>query len=164
MLEQLRATELEKQLDQVRQAQAEGADNPNTTALLLRQVMSKESEVRNAALEALVQLNDTNAISGLEEARGLIADPDDKAAILQTIEYLKLPPAMDGSPPPPEITAAENNSAQAPKVRPIRPNPMFTRGPKKSRGTTAAPAPSAAQPAGPAYPAQPQTQPDAVPQ
>jgi hypothetical protein len=159
MLEQLRAQEMEKQLDQVRQAQADGALNPQSTALLLRQVMSQESEVRNAALEALVQLNDTNAIPGLEEATAFVNDPGDKAAILQAIEYLKTPSAMDGSPPPPEMMATYSNYLRLAKKRPIRPNPAFQRGATKNKWTRAAAAASAAQPAAPGYPAQPQTQP-----
>ena len=159
MLEQLRAQELEKQLDQVRQVQADGANNPQSTALLLRQVMSQEPEVRHAALEALVQLDDTNAIPGLEEALAFVNDPGDKAAIQQAIEYLKTPSAMDGSPPPPELMASYSNYTRQAKSRPIRPNPAYQRGAKKNKWARPAPAASAAQPAAPGYPAQPQTLP-----
>ena len=164
MLEQVRLAELEKQLDQVRQVQADGPENPNSTALLLTQVMSQEPEVRAAALEALVQLNDTNAIPGLEEAVLSVDDPEFKTAISQAIEYLKLPSGLDADLPAREMTAAEMSAQVSSRKRPIRPNPAFLRGEKKGRPMSAAPGAPTAQPAPAGYPAQPEAQPGSPPQ
>jgi hypothetical protein len=151
-VEQLRVTELGRELDQVRELQAAGAGDPNTTAMLLTKVTSREPEVRRSALDALRQLNDTNAIPGLEQAATLVEDPREKVAFMDVIDYLKLP----------EATATDMSEGTNPPllkpIEPRRPNPRLqstlkTRGqPKLRQG-----APPAAQPGAPtATPGAPQ--------
>ena len=123
ILEQLRAAEIDRELDQIRELQAAGADNPQTTGLLLGKVTHREPEVRKAALEALVQLNDTNAIPGLEQAASLIQDPREKVAVMDAVSYLKLPGVADGTSP--ELADASNYQASATSPRQVVPNPRF---------------------------------------
>ena len=112
MMEQLRVADVAKELDQVRELQAGGAGNPATTALLLGKVTHRESEVRKAAVEALVQLGDTNAVPGLEEAVGQLQDSRDKVALLDAIDYLKLSEIGSGGPSP-GVAAADSKSSEA---------------------------------------------------
>ena len=161
IVEQLRAAEIDKELDQIRELQAGGADNPQTTGLLLGKVMGKEPEVRKAAREALVQLGDTNAIPGLEQAVGLVEDPREKMALTDAIDYLKLPDAMAVQP---TMNSSLESIAQAARPRKVTPkNPRTLPGRSRPRPPAGPPAGAAAQPTTPAnpYPAQPDTQPDA---
>jgi hypothetical protein len=130
VVEQLRAKELAKELDQVRELLAQGPSDPATPELLLNKVTSREPEVRKAAVEALVQLNATNVIPGLEQALNQTDDTREKAILLEAINYLKLP---DNAPPPPGTTAAGGalaptaadsaNTPAAPRDRPApKPN------------------------------------------
>jgi hypothetical protein len=149
-LEQLRATDMAKELDQVRELQAGGSD-PNTTALLLGKVTSREPEVRRAALEALKQLNDTNAIPALEQAMSTVEDAREKVAFLDVIDYLKLPEAT--------IPAADTNLGPMTETSPMKPRPMnprFQSTMKNRRQLKARPAaPAGAQPGTAPTPATP---------
>jgi hypothetical protein len=62
-------------------------------------VTNPEKEVRKAALEALMQLNDTNAIPRLQQAVKSLEDPHDKSAVLDAIAYLQLPDTITNEPP-----------------------------------------------------------------
>jgi hypothetical protein len=162
VLDQLRAAEIAKELDQIRELQAEGADSPTVTGLLLGKVTHREPEVRTAARDALVQLGDTNAISGLEQALGHIEDPREKTAVMEAIEYLKLPDAMAAEPPPAGANSGRDNTPAARAKRAGQKNPKGQPGRKPGWRPPAPAAGAAAQPAAPAnpYPAQPQTQPE----
>src|ERR1035437_175172 len=103
MQEQLRAKELAKSLDEVRELQAQGPSDPATSELLLNMVTHREPEVRKAAVEALVQLNATNAIPGLEQALAVTEDSRDKIALMEAINYLKL---SEEAPLPPSVNPA----------------------------------------------------------
>jgi hypothetical protein len=154
VLEELRAKELTTELDQVRELQAQGSADPATIGLLLTKVTHREPEVRKAALEALVQLNDTNAIPGLEQATGLIEDPREKVAFMDAVIYLKLPGVTDGAAP--ELADASNNPTPAMSPREVVPNPKFQPGAKKQGRRQSRQLPGTAQPAAPASPGQTQ--------
>ena len=77
--------------------------------------------MRKAALAALVQLNDTNAVPGLKQAAEQMKDPRAKVAVMDTIDYLKLPSVMPDVPPPGAIT----NNADLPMPEHIQMNPNF---------------------------------------
>jgi len=166
ILEQLRAAEIAKELDQIRELLADGAVNPHATGLLLAKVVHREPEVRKAAKDALVQLGDTNAIPGLEQAVGLVEEPREKLALLEAIDYLKLPDAMAEQP---TKVSTDNNNAPA-----LRPRNMVPKDPKAQPGKNrkrwqqrppngaTAPQPAPAAPANP-NPAQLQTQPNSLP-
>jgi len=159
ILEQLRAAEVDRELDQIRELQAGGTDNPQTTGLLLGKVTHRETEVRKAALEALVQLNDTNAIPGLEQAASLIQDPREKVAFMDAVSYLKLPGVTDGAAP--ELADASNYPAPAITPRKVLPNPRFQPGANRQARRQNRLGPSAGQPVPPANPSQPQPAPAA---
>ncbi len=156
IIEQLRATERMRELDEVRELQAAGGTTPNTTELLLNKLTHEEPEVREAALVALVHLGDTNVLPGLEQALATIENPREKVAILDAIEYLKLPTMNSDLPPvaapdagnvdpatrrkAPKTTSTTPSGGQAP--RPTRDLSQRVRGPQ---GTPATP-PSAPPP------------------
>jgi hypothetical protein len=151
--EQLREAELAKQLDEVRELQAEGWASPTTTSLLLSKVTHPEPEVRKGAVEALVQLHATDAVPGLEQALGHLENPRDKVAVMDAIEYLKLPTE---SPRP--AAATDGSGSGKDTLMPVKPkresgasNPRPQSGARKSRQRDAtAPAAPATQPGSPA--------------
>src|ERR1035437_8155252 len=99
--EQLRAAEVEKEVNQIQdlQGEADGTNNPIIITALLDKLSHPEAEVRKAVLDALKQLNDTNAVPGLEQAAENIKDPREKVAVLDAIDYIKLPSATENVPP-----------------------------------------------------------------
>jgi hypothetical protein len=135
--------------------QAEGSPTPGGRAVLLAALSeSKEKEVRQAALNAIVQLDDTAAIPGLEQALAQIADPREKAAVMDAVDQLKLPSTT------PEVAVSGNMRSQRPPGAKIKHNPRFTgtnpRVPNSSLHTVRPPSQSAASPdAGQAQPAAP---------
>jgi hypothetical protein len=99
--EQSRDAEVGKELDAIQAllGEADGMNNSTIIPALLAKVAHPEAEVRKAALAALVQLNDTNAVPGLEQAVAAIKDPRAKVDVMDTIDYLKLPNVMPDVPP-----------------------------------------------------------------
>src|ERR1019366_3320246 len=98
--EESRAAQIQWDLDEVREALANGTEDPSATEnILLDKVTNPEKEVRKAALEALMQLNDTNAIPRLQQAVKNLEDPHDKSAVLDAIAYLQLPENTTNEPP-----------------------------------------------------------------
>ncbi len=114
--EQMHAAAVAKELNQIQelQGEADGENNPTIISALLDKVANPEAEVRKAALEALRQLNDTNAIPGLQQAEELIKDPRGKVAVLDVIDYLKLPNVTDV---PPADTATNNPDMTNKKIK-----------------------------------------------
>ena len=90
--------EVERELQEITDLSLAGSGNPHTAGLLAGKLTHREKEVRAAALDALIHLNDTNIIPTLEQTVGLIEDPREKVALLDAIAYLKLP--EDAEPPP----------------------------------------------------------------
>jgi hypothetical protein len=111
IMEQLRAAEVGKELDQIRSIVVEGVESPTTLGILVGKVTHAEPAVRSAALQAVVSLNDTNAIPGLEKAAEAMEDPREKVAVMDAIAYLKLP---DGLPDTPLTNAMMVSSTSAP--------------------------------------------------
>lgn len=98
--EEARAAQIQRDLDEIREALANGTVDPSATEnILLDKVTNPEKEVRTAALEALIQLNDTNAIPRLQQAVQSLEDLHDKSAVLDAIAYLQLPEATTNEPP-----------------------------------------------------------------
>ena len=122
IVEQMREADVVRELDQVRELQATGAGDEKVVALLVARVTHTEPKVREAAIAALVQLNDTNAIPGLEQALGLTQDSRDKASLEQAIEYLKLPSATPAELPPATADAASAPSTPVGASRQDRPS------------------------------------------
>ena len=99
--EAMREAVINKELDEIQQLQdqADGSNNLVIISAILAKLASPESAVRQAALDALRQMNDTNAIPGLQRAEQTLTDPRDKVAVLDTIDYLKLPSLTENVPP-----------------------------------------------------------------
>lgn len=162
ILEGLRVAERMRALDEVRELQAAGGATPNTTELLLNKLTHKEADVREAALQALVHLGDTNVLPGLEQALATIENPREKVAMMDAIEYLKLPTALSDLPPvaspdggnadptirPKAPPAAPNSTTPAGKTqRPVRDLSQRARGYQTTPGTQpVSPAPTATPP------------------
>ena len=125
--EQTRAAAIEKELAAIQElvSEADGDNNPTIISALLDKVVYPEPAVRAAALDALKQLNDTNAVPGLQQAAERIADPRGKVAVLDVIDYLKLPNVTPDVPP----DGFTNNNNRATRPRPTRNvNPNFQHG------------------------------------
>jgi hypothetical protein len=146
LAEKARTAEVDRQLEEISDllSAADGDNNATVTIpALLDKVAHPEAEVRKAALDALKQLNDTNAVPGLLQALEKIKDPREKVAVLDTIDYLKLPGITpDVTPENATNNTVKNNSTTAKPGNTAR-NPNFVRG-RKNNGLPAAPA--AAQP------------------
>ena len=129
--EQLRAAEVENEVNQIQdlQGEADGTNNPIIITALLDKLSHPEAEVRKAVLDALKQLNDTNAVPGLEQAAENIKDPREKVAVLDTIDYIKLPSATENVPP----ELATNFPTSTSTTTNIQFNPNFLKGNKPPR-------------------------------
>jgi hypothetical protein len=119
--DEARAARIAKDLDDIRENLANGAGNPLSLVALLDKVTNPEQEVRKAAIEAVVQLNDTNAIPGLNTAIQQLEDPRDKAAIMDAVSYLQLPDTKDEMLPP---TVQNAQSDRPPKERVRKPRTL----------------------------------------
>lgn len=122
--EETRAAAVGKELDAIQALldEADGSNNSTIISALIDKVPHPEAEVRKAALAALVQLNDTNAVPGLEKAVEAIKDPRAKVDVMDTIDYLKLPNVM------PDVQPADldTNVPDATTINPnIKMNPNF---------------------------------------
>jgi|ERR1039458_3843734 hypothetical protein len=99
--DELRAAIIDKQVDEIRdlQGQVDGTNNLMIITAIIGKMSNPEVQVQKAALDALRQLDDTNAVPGLQQVAAGINDPREKVAILDTIDYIKLPSATDNVPP-----------------------------------------------------------------
>jgi hypothetical protein len=99
--EEMRAAVIEKEVEEIQQLQdqADGSNNLVVITAIIAKLFSPEAEVHQAALDALRQLNDTNAIPGLQQAAQAMTNPREKVAVLDTIDYLKLPSITENVPP-----------------------------------------------------------------
>ena len=134
LTEQMRAAGIRAEQDAIQEilGQADGTNNPTVIAALLEKVAHPEAEVRAAALEAIKQMNDTNAVPGLEQAEAATKDPREKVALLDTIDYLKLPSITSGVPD----ELATNAPAQSVMPTNVMMNPNFLhKAGKKNPGT-----------------------------
>ncbi|HEX4349270.1 MAG TPA: HEAT repeat domain-containing protein [Verrucomicrobiae bacterium] len=129
---ELQAAITAKQIEQIQELQGEvdGTNNPTIIQALLDKVMQPEEDVRKAALEAIKEIDDTNAIPGLQKAADGIQDARTKVAVLDVIDYLKLPSAMPDVQPPETLTNATSFGVILPDDKM---NPHFLR--KKKDGT-----------------------------
>lgn len=143
--EQSRAAEVGKELDAIQAllGEADGANNSTIIPALIAKVAHPEAEVRKAALAALVQLNDTNAVPGLEQAVEVIKDPRAKVDVMDTIDYLKLPNVMPDVQPPETFT---NNSDTTTISPDLKMNPNFLHKARRNGQQTVPPNAPAGQP------------------
>jgi hypothetical protein len=117
--EQLRAAVIEKEIEEIQNLQSEvdGTNNPFIITALLDKMSNSELEVRKAALEALKELNDTNAIPGLEKIVAATTEPREKVAVMDVVDYLNLPSATpavqpDDYSPTNELVISTNSTSR----------------------------------------------------
>lgn len=91
--EEIRAAVIQNELDEIHglPGEVDGTNNSIIIEALLAKMASPEAEVRKAVLQALVVVNDTNAVPGLEKAAQNITDPREKVAVLDAIDFIKTP-------------------------------------------------------------------------
>lgn len=68
-----------------------GKDDSSSLAILLSEVRNPEKEIREAALDAIVQSGNRDAISRLVELASQAEDAGEKRAIMEAADFLKLP-------------------------------------------------------------------------
>jgi HEAT repeat protein len=66
-------------------------DDSQSLNTILSELSNRDPRIRRAAVDASVQFGSRDAIPNLEDAAAQTDDPHDKAAILDAIEFLKLP-------------------------------------------------------------------------
>jgi hypothetical protein len=81
----------QRDLDAISDVLVSGNDDANALNVLASRFENVDPEVRKAAVEAALQLSNTNIIPQLNTALEHLKDPHDKAAILDAIAYLQLP-------------------------------------------------------------------------
>jgi len=144
--DKVREVLLAKALDEIQSltASVDGTNNPVVIAALLTKLADPEPDVRKAVLDALRQINDTNAVPGLQQAADATKDAREKVAMLDTIDYLKLPSTTEGVPP--ELQTNSSPAVISPEIPPDqRMNPKFLHKARKpvpvmNSGQTAQPA------------------------
>lgn len=84
-------------------------DDPASLESILSELNNPDPEIRKGALEAAVQFGNRDAIPRLAEARARTDDPEEKSALANAIEFLKLPSlteianqSKDAATPPPK--------------------------------------------------------------
>lgn len=132
--EELRVAVIEKEVEQIRdlQGQADGTNNLQIITAIIDKLAQPEAEVRGAALDALRQLNDTNAVPGLEKAAASITDPREKVAVLDTIDYIKMPSVTDNAAPELATNSTPHHDRTSVSTN-IQFNPAFLKGNKNIR-------------------------------
>jgi HEAT repeat protein len=92
------------------------SEDPAALDELLQALSNSDKEIREAALEAVKQSGNSNAIPALETAVESAADVQEKISILEAIELLRLPAAtFDG--PPVVLTAEQQKAAEERRAR-----------------------------------------------
>lgn len=140
--EALHAALIEKETDQIHElvGQVDETNNPIIIEALLEKMSSPETEVRQAARDALKQMNDTNAVPGLKKAVETIQDPREKVAVLDLIDYIQTPSATQNIPPEviSNVIAAANSNTNGSGDSNIVYNPNFLKGanPGRTKGRT----------------------------
>jgi hypothetical protein len=135
---EIRDALVENELARIRELQDEvdGTNNPIIIAALLEKFLSPEREVRIAALQALKEMDDTNAVPGLEKAEASLSDAREKVAVLDAIDYIKLPSATQNVPPELQTNYVDPALIQAARTNTHRKHPMnpaFLKGMKNGR-------------------------------
>ena len=66
-------------------------DDSASLQSILEELNNRDPQIRQAALEAVVQFGSRDAIPRLQDAASQTEDPHEKAALADAIEFLKLP-------------------------------------------------------------------------
>jgi hypothetical protein len=113
---------IEKEQEALNEALLAGPEDPNSLTTVAGRLVSPDAEVRRAAVTTAVHLGDTNIIPYLTAALATTEDPHEKAAILDALEYLKLPRGDEA-----QSDAMNTNPVPSVTPRPgVRPRPAPT--------------------------------------
>jgi hypothetical protein len=81
---------IDKELDVLKEALLNGESDPASVETVRARFTHPESEVRKAAFETAMHLNDRGSIPKLKEALAKVQDPREKVMIMDAIEYLQI--------------------------------------------------------------------------
>jgi HEAT repeat protein len=111
---EIRAAVIDKEVGDIQALanEADGTNNVEIITTLVGKLSEPEPEVRSAVIDGLRQMNDTNAVAPLQKAAESIQDAREKVAVLDLIDYLRMPSITQNVPP--ELTT---NSAFVPGER-----------------------------------------------
>jgi hypothetical protein len=109
---------VDKEMDKIKQAMLEGNANPQSFTTIRERFIDPDPEVRRMAIDAAGYLNDREAIPFLEKALAKADDPREKVAILDAIEYLKLPHSDEMIPPEGDVNPPRRTNGPPLAVRP----------------------------------------------
>jgi HEAT repeat protein len=84
---------------------------------ILSEISNRDPEIRKAALEASIQFGSRDAIPKLTDAISQTDDPNEKAALTDAIEFLKLPSLTEIRA---QSSAQPNRNSAATAAKPIR--------------------------------------------
>jgi hypothetical protein len=114
---------IEKDMDKLNEALIDGGSDPKLVEAVRQRLLHPDADVRKAAVEIIMHLNDRAAIPNLNAALAQVQDPREKVVIMDAIEYLQTPDGdlqftTDTPPPGPLATGATNRfTIQRPTVR-----------------------------------------------
>ena len=129
--EEVRAALIERDIQDILdlQSQVDGSNNLVIINALLEKFSNPEAEVRQTALRVIKEMNDTNAVPGLQKAVAGTTDAREKVAIMDAIDYIKMPTMTDDVPP----EMATNLASLTGPISNVQPNPAFLKGMKNAR-------------------------------
>lgn len=89
-------------------------DNDSSSLdVILSELTNADPEIRKAALEAAIQFGSRDAIPKLAEVASQTDDPEEKKALTDAIEFLKLPSLT-------EVLAANKGAQSAQTIKPVK--------------------------------------------
>jgi hypothetical protein len=130
--EEVRQALIDKELEQIDdlRRQVDGTNNLLIINALIEKFSNPEAEVRHTALRVVKEMNDTNAVPGLQKAVDSTTDPREKVAIMDAIDYIKMPSITDNVAP----ELATNHQDPNLRAAHVQINPAFIKGNKNPNG------------------------------
>ena len=87
------AAYIQRRIDELNDLAME--DDPVAHGAILAELTNPEKEIRQAALECLIQAHDQMAVPRLQELLGITADPEEQTALRAAIKSINLPSLTD---------------------------------------------------------------------
>ena len=87
------AAYIQRRIDELNDLAME--DDPVAHGAILAELTNPEKEIRQAALECLIQAHDQMAVPRLRELLGITADPAEQTALRAAIKSINLPSLTD---------------------------------------------------------------------
>jgi HEAT repeat protein len=112
--------------------EVDGSNNVAIITAIIEKLSNPSADVRHYALDAFRQMNDTNAVPNLLVAAENTKDPREKVAVLDVIDYLKMPNATDNIAPDLATNNATHDHSRT--NTDVHYNPAFIKAMKNSPG------------------------------